>query len=118
MARLGSPCDYCAGSAIFADVKDEETISLETTKQALQELGVNELGFDALDLRYLEAIAQAKKPIGLNTIAAIISEDEDTIQDVIEPYLLAQGFLERSARGRIATAKVYELLRLQSPRLL
>lgn len=102
----------------FADVKDEEIISLETTKQALQELGVNELGFDALDLRYLEAIAQAKKPIGLNTIAAIISEDEDTIQDVIEPYLLAQGFLERSARGRIATAKVYELLRLQSPRLL
>lgn len=102
----------------FADVKDEAVINLNTTKQALRELGVNKLGFDALDLRYLDAIAQAKKPIGLNTIAAIISEDEDTIQDVIEPYLLAQGFLERSARGRIATTKTYELLRLQSPRLL
>ena len=101
----------------FSDVREEEEISLETTKCALEELGVNTLGFDALDLRYLRAIAQAKKPIGLNTIAAIISEDEETIQDVIEPYLLAQGFLERSARGRIATAKTYELLHLQNPQL-
>lgn len=96
----------------FADVRDEERISLDTTAHALDELGVNELGFDELDLRYLGVIARAKKPIGLNTIAAIISEDEDTIQDIIEPYLLSLGFLERSARGRIATPKTYELLNL------
>ncbi len=96
----------------FSDVNDEVCITLKTTQYALEALGVNELGFDALDLRYLSAIAQVKKPIGLNTIAAMISEDEDTIQDLIEPYLLANGFVERSARGRVATTKTYELLKL------
>ncbi len=96
----------------FSDVNNEHTISLETTKHALDELGVNDLGFDELDLRYLDALAKAKKPIGLNTIAAIISEDEGTIEDVIEPYLLAQGFLERTAKGRIATQKTYEILKI------
>ncbi|GAD19835.1 Holliday junction branch migration DNA helicase RuvB [Helicobacter fennelliae] len=98
----------------FSDVGDEELITLKTTKHALDELGVNELGFDELDLRYLQALTNAKKPMGLNTIAAIISEDEDTIQDMIEPYLLAQGFLERTGKGRIATRKSFELLKLDS----
>lgn len=96
----------------FADVKGEKSIELECTQYALNELGVNEFGFDELDLRYLEILAQARgKAIGLNTIAAAISEDEATIEDVIEPYLLANGFLERTAKGRIATIKTYELLR-------
>lgn len=96
----------------FSDVAGEEAISLETTKHGLSELGVNELGFDELDLRYLEALARAKSPMGLNTLSAIISEDEGTIEDLIEPYLLAQGFLERTARGRVASIKTYELLKL------
>lgn len=100
----------------FSDVAGEEVISLDTTKHALSELGVNELGFDELDLRYLEALARAKSPMGLNTIAAIISEDEGTIEDLIEPYLLANGFLERTARGRVASIKTYELLRLSPPK--
>lgn len=100
----------------FSDVAGEEVISLDTAKHALSELGVNELGFDELDLRYLEALARAKSPMGLNTIAAIISEDEGTIEDLIEPYLLANGFLERTARGRVASIKTYELLRLSPPK--
>lgn len=71
---------------------------------------MNELGFDAMDLRYLELLTAAKqKPIGLASIAAALSEDENTIEDVIEPYLLANGYIERTAKGRIASAKVIVL---------
>lgn len=97
----------------FADVKGEGNISLECAQYALNELGVNEFGFDELDLHYLEILAESRgKPIGLNTIAAAMSEDEVTIEDVIEPYLLANGYLERTAKGRIATFKTYELLKI------
>ena len=95
----------------YAQVANEDSITLERTQYALNELGVNEMGFDELDLRYLGILAQNKRrPMGLNAIAAAMSEDEVTIEDVIEPYLLSQGYLERTARGRIATIKTYELL--------
>ncbi len=99
----------------FADVAESETITLPITKDALDALGVDEQGFDELDLRLLKLLADAKgRPLGLSTIAAALSEDEGTIEDVIEPYLLANGYLERTARGRIATPKTYELLKLSS----
>lgn len=95
----------------FADVFNEEDISFERAKFALEELGVNDYGFDELDLRYLQILAEnSGRPIGLSTIAAAMSEDESTIEDVIEPYLLANGYLERSAKGRIPTQKTYEIL--------
>ncbi|MDQ1340955.1 MAG: holliday junction helicase RuvB [Campylobacterota bacterium] len=94
----------------FAEVADEETITLKRTKIGLDALGVNEHGFDELDLNLLRLLAESKgKPIGLNTVSAALSEDEGTIEDVIEPYLLAKGFIERTARGRVATPKTYEL---------
>lgn len=97
----------------YAQVANEDSITLSRTQYALNELGVNEMGFDLLDLRYLRILAQNKtRPMGLNAIAAAMSEDEITIEDVIEPYLLSQGYLERTARGRIATMKTYELLGL------
>ena len=93
----------------FADVYDEESITFERAKFALEELGVNDYGFDELDLRYLRILCESRgKPIGLNTLSAAMSEDESTIEDVIEPYLLANGYLERSARGRVATYKTLE----------
>lgn len=93
----------------FADVYDEESISFERAKFALEELGVNDYGFDELDLRYLRILCESRgKPIGLNTLSAAMSEDESTIEDVIEPYLLANGYLERSAKGRVATYKTFE----------
>lgn len=95
----------------FAEVAEEMIITKERTQYALNELGVNEYGFDELDLKFLKIICESRgKPIGLSTLAAAMSEDEGTIEEVIEPYLLAKGFLERTARGRIATPKTYELL--------
>jgi len=97
----------------FAEVEDESTITLPRTRYALDELGVNEQGFDELDLKLLRLLVEAKgKPIGLSTIGAALSEDEGTIEDVIEPYLLANGYIERTARGRVATPKTYEHFRL------
>lgn len=97
----------------FAEVANEETITLHTAKYALDELGVNQLGFDEQDLRLLELLVSAKgKPVGLSTMGATLSEDEGTIEDVIEPYLIANGYIERTARGRVATQKSYEHFRL------
>ena len=94
----------------FAEVAEEAIITKERTQYALNELGVNEHGFDELDLRFLKIICENRgRPIGLSTLAAAMSEDEGTIEDVIEPYLLVNGYLERTARGRIATQKTYEL---------
>ncbi|WP_457596701.1 Holliday junction branch migration DNA helicase RuvB [Hydrogenimonas sp.] len=97
----------------FAEVADESTITLPRTRFALEELGVDEEGFDELDLKLLKLLIEARgKPLGLSTIAAALSEDEGTIEDVIEPYLLANGYIERTARGRVATPKSYTLFRL------
>lgn len=100
----------------YADVEDENFIAIERAKYGLDELGVNDLGFDELDLRFLEILITAKgRPMGLSTIAAALSEDEGTVEDVIEPYLIAKGYIERTARGRIATQKSYEVFRLSHP---
>jgi len=97
----------------FAEVLDEQQISLERAKYALDQLGVNNLGFDEQDIQLLELLVSAKnKPMGLSTIGAALSEDEGTIEDVLEPYLIANGYIERTARGRIATQKSYEHFKL------
>lgn len=94
----------------FAEVLGEEEISFERANFALSELGVNEHGFDELDLRYLQILVENQgRPIGLSTLSAAMSEDESTIEDVIEPYLLANGYFERTAKGRIASAKSLSL---------
>ena len=100
----------------FSEVENEKTIHLNRCKYALDELGVNESGFDEMDINLLELlISNRGKPMGLSTIAAALSEDEGTIEDAIEPYLLANGFIERTARGRIASVKTYEMFRLSYP---
>ncbi|WQW45696.1 Holliday junction branch migration DNA helicase RuvB [Helicobacter pylori] len=97
----------------FALVKNSSLMDLNITLHALNELGVNELGFDEADLAYLSLLANAQgRPVGLNTIAASMREDEGTIEDVIEPFLLANGYLERTAKGRIATPKTHMLLKI------
>ncbi len=101
----------------FADVANEEEIVPERARQALDALGVDERGFDEMDLKFLQLLIEAKgRPMGLGTIAATLSEDEGTIEDVIEPYLIANGYIEKTARGRIATPKTYDLFRLSPPR--
>jgi len=99
----------------FADVAQESTILHERTNFALEQLGINNYGFDEMDIRLLEYLMQAKgRPMGLSTIAAALSEDEGTVEDVLEPYLLANGYLERTARGRVATQKSYEVLKFKT----
>jgi len=101
----------------FADVANEEIISLQTTTFALKQLGVNSVGFDEQDIKLLELLISAKgRPMGLATIAAALSEDEGTIEDVLEPYLIANGYIERTARGRIASVKSYELFKITPPK--
>jgi Holliday junction DNA helicase RuvB len=97
----------------FAEVADEQEITVNRAQFALDELGVNSLGFDEQDIQLLELLVSAKnRPMGLSTISAALSEDEGTIEDVLEPYLIANGFIERTARGRIATQKSYEHFKL------
>jgi Holliday junction DNA helicase RuvB len=95
----------------FADVADEKDINHKRTQYALDELGINSHGFDEMDLRLLNLLVDAKgKAMGLSTIAASLSEDEGTVEDVLEPYLIANGYLERTAKGRRATRSTYEIL--------
>jgi Holliday junction DNA helicase RuvB len=95
----------------FADVACEDSIEHQRSQYALDQLGINAHGFDEMDLRLLTLLMNANgRAMGLSTIAAALSEDEGTIEDVLEPYLLANGYLERTARGRIATSKTYDLL--------
>ncbi len=99
----------------FSEVANENEVTLERAKYALDELGVNNLGFDEQDIQLLELLVSAKnKPMGLSTIGAALSEDEGTIEDVLEPYLIANGYIERTARGRIATQKSYAHFKLAS----
>jgi Holliday junction DNA helicase RuvB len=102
----------------FAEVENEEIIKLKRCQYALDELGVNDRGFDEMDLKLLELLIQNRgKPMGLSTIAAALSEDEGTLEDAIEPYLIANGYIEKTARGRVATVKSYELFRLTPPQM-
>ncbi len=97
----------------FADVADELGIGHSRTQYALNELGINSHGFDEMDIRLLKLLISAKgRAMGLSTIAAALSEDEGTVEDVLEPYLLANGYLERTAKGRKATRATYEILNL------
>ncbi|HEX5623837.1 MAG TPA: Holliday junction branch migration DNA helicase RuvB [Sulfuricurvum sp.] len=100
----------------FAEVMNEATIEHQRSQYALDQLGINAHGFDEMDIRLLKLLMDAKgRAMGLSTIAAALSEDEGTIEDVLEPYLLANGYLERTARGRLATPKTYELLKFGNP---
>ncbi|MFQ6016149.1 MAG: Holliday junction branch migration DNA helicase RuvB [Anaerolineae bacterium] len=98
----------------YAQVRADGVISQEVARQALALLEVDHLGLDDIDRRVLSAIIEKFEggPVGLETIAAAISEEADTIMDVYEPYLLQLGFIDRTPRGRVATKLAYEHLGL------
>ncbi|WP_332060181.1 Holliday junction branch migration DNA helicase RuvB [Bartonella sp. CB74] len=101
----------------FALVKQVEKIDRKLADEALSRLEVDHLGLDPLDRRYLLLIAETflGGPVGIETIAAALSEARDAIEDITEPYLLQQGFIQRTARGRILTEKAWSHLGLCSP---
>jgi len=99
----------------FAQVRADGTVTKEVASDALNLLAIDPLGLDDMDRRVLKAIIEKYRggPVGLNTIGASISEEPDTIMDVVEPYLLQLGFLDRTPQGRVATQRAYEHLGLE-----
>jgi Holliday junction DNA helicase RuvB len=102
----------------FAAVAGADTISRKIADEALVRLEVDALGLDALDRRYLSMIARnfGGGPVGIETIAAGLSEPRDAIEDIIEPYLIQQGFIQRTPRGRVLTANAWRHLGLEAPK--
>jgi len=102
----------------YAQVRGDGVITRTIAEQALDLLNVDPLGLDEMDRRVLRTVIEKYRggPVGLNTIAASISEESDTIMDVVEPYLLQLGFLERTSQGRLATQKAYEHLEIPYPK--
>ena len=96
----------------FADIRNDGVISLDICNTALKKLGIDDDGLDYTAYRYLKAIVETFKggPVGVESISATISEEVSTIEDVYEPYLLQEGYIKRSSRGRIATEKAYQKL--------
>ena len=102
----------------FANVAGAEMVNRSIADEALSRLEVDALGLDTLDRRYLGIIAKnfGGGPVGIETIAASLSEPRDAIEDIIEPYLIQQGFLQRTPRGRVLTANAWRHLGLDAPR--
>lgn len=101
----------------FAQVKADGRITREVASQALDLFKVDKQGFDPLDRQFLRLLVEkyGGGPVGIDTLAAGLSEDRNTLEDVLEPYLLQQGFIARTARGRVATAQCYRYLGLNPP---
>jgi holliday junction DNA helicase RuvB len=101
----------------YADIKNSGHVDGNTAKTALDLFKVDQHGFDHLDRSFLQAIVEKFDggPVGCDSLAAALSEERGTIEDVIEPYLIQQGFIARTARGRIATPRAYQHLGLRAP---
>ena len=101
----------------YAQVKGDGSIDKAVADKALAMLDVDPLGFDVMDRKLLEAVIHrfAGGPVGLDNVAAAIGEEPGTIEDVIEPYLIQQGYLQRTPRGRMATAAAWRHLGLVQP---
>jgi Holliday junction DNA helicase RuvB len=102
----------------YADVRHTGEIDAQIAAAALDLLEVDDEGLDRLDREILRAICEKFDggPVGLSTLAIVVSEEEDTLEDVYEPYLLQKGFIKRTPRGRVATPKAYEHLGLEDAR--
>ncbi|PZQ55176.1 MAG: Holliday junction branch migration DNA helicase RuvB [Phenylobacterium zucineum] len=102
----------------FAAADGDEVVGRESAARALARLDVDQHGLDALDRRYLRALIEnyAGGPAGVETLAYAIAEARDAVEDVIEPFLLQQGFIQRTPRGRMACAKAYDHLGLAAPK--
>ena len=102
----------------FAAMEGADTVDSKVADRALSRLEVDERGLDSMDRRYLNCIAEnyGGGPVGVETLAAALSEERDTIEEVIEPYLIQQGFLMRTPRGRALASEAYRHLGLKEPK--
>jgi Holliday junction DNA helicase RuvB len=99
----------------FAIIRSDGTINEKIVNDSLNMLEIDEMGLDSLDIKILDTIIKKFNggPVGLNTLSVSIEEETDTIEDVYEPYLLRQGLIQRTSRGRVATKKAYEHLGIE-----
>jgi len=104
----------------YAQVKSDGVVTSEIADAALKMLDVDHLGFDVMDRKLLLAVLEkfGGGPVGLDNLAAAIGEERDTIEDVLEPYLIQQGYLMRTPRGRVATQQAYQHFGLPVPKAL
>lgn len=102
----------------YAEVRANGKVSVAVAKEALKIEGIDEAGLDELDRRFLEIIIEhySGGPVGIEAISATLNEEVDTLVDLVEPYLLKSGFLNRTRQGRIATRKAYEHLGIKKPK--
>ena len=102
----------------FAQVKGDGTIDLDISRIALEALDVDELGLDEMDNRILHTLIDKFKggPVGLGTLATAVAEESGTIEEVYEPFLIMEGFIQRTQRGRIATDKAYKHINVVPPK--
>jgi Holliday junction DNA helicase RuvB len=102
----------------FAEVEGNGTITRALADSALKRLDIDPSGLDHMDRRILKTIIEkfGGGPVGVETIAAAVGEERDTIEDVYEPYLLQEGFIHRTPRGRLATAHAYEYFGKAAPK--
>jgi Holliday junction DNA helicase RuvB len=102
----------------FAQVRAQGQVTLQVAKESLEMLGVDEQGLDEVDRNLLLTIIQKYSggPVGLNTLAASLSEEEDAIEEIYEPYLIQLGLIDRTQRGRLATALAYNYFKMEDPR--
>ncbi|MGZ3709878.1 MAG: Holliday junction DNA helicase RuvB C-terminal domain-containing protein, partial [Bdellovibrionota bacterium] len=96
----------------FAQVRGDSRVTLAIARSALQLLEVDVQGLDALDRRLLKTLIEKFDggPVGIDTMSSALGEERDTLEDVYEPYLIQEGFLQRTPRGRVATRMAYEHL--------
>jgi Holliday junction DNA helicase RuvB len=101
----------------FAEVRADGRVTMDVAAAALRLLEVDAHGFDDIDRRLLRTIIDkfGGGPVGVNSLAAALSEESDAIEDILEPYLIQIGFLDRTPRGRVATARAYEFFGLTAP---
>ncbi|MFT6662641.1 MAG: Holliday junction DNA helicase RuvB [Maricaulis maris] len=101
----------------FAEAEDADHISEAVADRALKRLEVDAIGLDSLDRRYLRALTESfgGGPVGVETLAAALAEARDALEDVVEPFLIQQGFIQRTPRGRLATGRAWEHLGLVPP---
>ena len=102
----------------YAQVRADGRITVEVTTATMKMLDIDAQGFDEIDRRILDTIMDKFDggPVGVNTLAAALSEEPDALEDIHEPYLLQAGFLDRTPRGRVATARAYEYFGRTAPR--
>ena len=103
----------------FALVEGSDEISYDVTRKALERLKVDEYGLDQIDIEYLTALIEKFNggPVGVETISSAIGEEMSTLEDVVEPFLMQEGFLKRTPRGRVVTEKAYNHLGVSEGRL-